>query len=60
MSFYGCVFLTLCVLSALLGMGDTLPGQWETIAKGTTALFGILFVISLVVGRRIKFDPILR
>ncbi len=60
MSVYGCVFLILCVLSGLMGMGVNLPGHWDTVAEVFTALFGTFFVISLVLGRRIKFDPILR
>lgn len=60
MSVYGCVFFILCVLSGLMDIGGNLSGHWDTIAEGCTALFGILFVISLVLGRRIKFDPILR
>ena len=60
MSFYGCVFLILCVLSGLMGIGSNLPGHWDNIAEGCTVFFGTLFLISLVLGRRIKFDPILR
>ncbi len=60
MSVYGCVFLVLCVLSSLLGVGASLPDRWDIVAEGCSAVFGTLFLISLVVGRRIKFDPILR
>lgn len=32
----------------------------ETVAQGAVVIFGILFVAALVVGRKIKFDPVLR
>ncbi len=60
MSVYGCIFLFLCVMSGLLGIGTSLPGHWDTVAEVITAFFGFLFLISLVLGRRIKFDPVLR
>ncbi|WP_369426637.1 PA3371 family protein [Stutzerimonas zhaodongensis] len=60
MSIYGCAFLVLCVLCGLLSIGTILPGHWSTVTEGLTAVFGVFFVISLVIGRRFKFDPILR
>jgi len=32
----------------------------ETAAKAGIGIFGLLFIASLFVGRRIKFDPVLR
>ncbi|WP_434157908.1 PA3371 family protein [Stutzerimonas stutzeri] len=48
------------LLCGALSIGTSLPEAWSTLAKGGVALFAVLFTVSLVVGRRIKFDPILR
>jgi hypothetical protein len=60
MSIYGCLFLLLSVACGALSIGTTLPGAWDTVVGGGTVLFGTLFLISLLIGRRIKFDPVLR
>lgn len=60
MSIYGCLFLLLSVLCGALSLGFILPEFWDSVAKGGTVIFAMLFTISLVVGRRIKFDPVLR
>jgi hypothetical protein len=60
MSVYGCLFLLLSVVCGALSLGSVLPDYWNSVALGATAAFGFLFAGSLVVGRRIKFDPVLR
>jgi len=60
MSIYACVFLVLSVACGGLSIGAHLPEIWSTVAAAGALLFGTLFVICLVLGRRIKFDPILR
>ncbi len=60
MSIYGCLFLLLSIICGALSIGTALPDMWEPVAKGGTVFFCILFVISLLIGRRIKFDPVLR
>ncbi len=60
MSIYGCLFLLLSIICGALSIGSSLPVTWETIAKGSTVFFGVMFFISLLIGRRIKFDPLLR
>lgn len=60
MSVYGCAFLALFALSGMLSIGSSLPAVWDTAAVASTAIFGVLFLISLVLGKKIKFDPILR
>lgn len=57
---HGYVFLFLSVLFGCLSLGVDLPAQWGTVVLGLTGLFVVLFLISLVLGRRIKFDPVLR
>ncbi|AHL75022.1 hypothetical protein CH92_07875 [Stutzerimonas stutzeri] len=60
MSIYGCFFLFFSVVCGALSIGISLPEPWGALVDGGAVLFGMLFVISLVLGRRIKFDPILR
>ncbi|HCJ30873.1 MAG TPA: hypothetical protein DHV63_16650 [Pseudomonas sp.] len=60
MSLYGCLFLVLSIVCGALSIGTSLPGIWDTLVAVGTAFFGTLFVVFLVVGRRIKFDPVLR
>lgn len=60
MSNHGYVFLILSTLFGYLGVGVDLPTLWNSVAIGLTAFFALLFLISLVLGRKIKFDPILR
>ncbi|HEY0288198.1 MAG TPA: PA3371 family protein [Pseudomonas sp.] len=54
-------FFILTVMA--LAVDQLLPTTMETmgtIAKSAAALFAGLFVIGLVIGRKIKFDPVLR
>lgn len=60
MSVYGCVFIILSVTSGALSVYGGLPDLWDMVAQGSAALFGTLSAVSLLIGRRIKFDPILR
>lgn len=60
MSIYACLFLLLSIACGALSVGTSLPSAWAALVEGCTVLFGILFVISLLIGRRIKFDPVLR
>lgn len=61
MSRYALCFLALTLICGLATFTDAtgLP-LWETAAKAGTGIFALLFVASLFVGRRIKFDPVLR
>jgi len=60
MTIHGYVFFLLGLLCGALSIGANLPEVWDTAAKCGAAIFGILFTVSLVIGRRIKFDPVLR
>jgi len=60
MSIYGYLFLALGMLCGALSIGSTLPEFWDTLVTGGTVVFAVLFTITLLLGRRIKFDPVLR
>ena len=60
MSLHAFLFLALCVACSVLGLGVELSEFWATLAKVGAVLFGSLFAGSLVIGKRIKFDPVLR
>lgn len=60
MSLLAFFFLSLCIICALLGLSVELAEAWATLAKAGAVLFGSLFTGSLIVGKRIKFDPVLR
>lgn len=60
MSIYGCLFLVLSVACGAFNMLASVPDTWALLVEGSTVLFGMLFVLSLLIGRRIKFDPVLR
>lgn len=60
MSIYAFSFFLFSVACGALSVGADLTGTWEVAAKGGAVFFGSLFAISLVMGRRIKFDPVLR
>lgn len=60
MSFLAFIFLVLSVTCALLVAGADLGGYWPILAGAGAAVFGVLFFGAMLVGRRIKFDPILR
>ncbi|SEJ42452.1 PA3371 family protein [Pseudomonas sp. NFR16] len=54
-------FLILAIMAVALD--QLLPASTETFstaAKAAAVVFAVLFVAALFVGRRIKFDPVLR
>lgn len=53
------LMLTLACV-AIVTAGLTGSQFWDLTAKAGIGVFGLLFVASLFVGRRIKFDPVLR
>jgi hypothetical protein len=60
MSIHAFLFFLLSITLAVTGVCAGLSGGWELVAKGGAVLFGAFFVVSLLIGRRIKFDPMLR
>lgn len=61
MSKYALCFLVLTLIcSAVTLTGATGLPLSEAAAKAGIGIFGVLFVVSLFVGRRFKFDPVLR
>jgi uncharacterized membrane protein YtjA (UPF0391 family) len=56
--------LTFLILSIMaIATDQLLPPSMDTmgtIAKTAAGIFASLFVVALIVGRRIKFDPVLR
>lgn len=60
MSIYAFVFFLFSIVCGVLSVGVDLSDAWEIAAKSGAVLFGTLFAASLLVGRRIKFDPVLR
>ncbi|MBD8098769.1 hypothetical protein IFR08_11440 [Pseudomonas fluorescens] len=53
------LFLCLTLVTALLGLSNGMQEN-ATLAFIASAVFGCLLIVSLAVGRRIKFDPVLR
>ena len=53
------LFLCLALTNVLLGL-NTLSQEGQTTAFIASGIFASLFVVTLIVGRRIKFDPVLR
>lgn len=54
-------FLSLTLICSAVTFADAMSMPfWEMAAKAGIGIFGLLFVASLLVGRRIKFDPVLR
>ncbi|WP_285426042.1 PA3371 family protein [Pseudomonas sp. efr-133-TYG-103a] len=54
-------FLILAIMA--VAVDQLLPASTETLstaAKAAAGVFAVLFVAALFVGRRIKFDPVLR
>jgi hypothetical protein len=54
-------FFILAVMA--LAVDQLLPASLASlgmVAKSAAGVFAVLFVVALVVGRRIKFDPVLR
>jgi hypothetical protein len=52
-------FLILAFLSAILHLSVT-QDKAVTLPLIACGVFGVLFVLALIIGRRIKFDPVLR
>ncbi|KRP57899.1 PA3371 family protein [Pseudomonas trivialis] len=53
------LFLCLTLLSAAFGVHVS-SQEGQTIALIAGSVFAVLLVLTLIVGRRIKFDPVLR
>jgi hypothetical protein len=53
----GCLILVL--LSGILHL-SLVPDTVATLPLIACGVFGALFVVALIVGRKIKFDPVLR
>lgn len=53
------LFLCLTVVTAVLGM-STSSQDAHANTLIASAVFGSLLLLTLIVGRRIKFDPVLR
>jgi Gpi18-like mannosyltransferase len=54
-------FFILAIMA--IAVDQLLPSSMETlslVAKSTAGIFSTLFMVALVVGRKIKFDPVLR
>lgn len=51
------IALLACVVNFLLPAGSE---SLNTLFKCIASLTGVLFVVALFIGRRIKFDPVLR
>ncbi|MBI6635143.1 hypothetical protein YA0871_21000 [Pseudomonas paralactis] len=52
-------FLCLTLITGFLGFATESPGVQAT-AFTVSAVFASLLTLALIVGRRIKFDPLLR
>ncbi|WP_124424690.1 PA3371 family protein [Pseudomonas orientalis] len=53
------LFLCLTLVTALIGLNNDMR-ESATLAFIASAVFGCLLILSLAIGRRIKFDPVLR
>lgn len=53
------LFLGLTLAAGVLGMSTSVQDE-QTTAFIATGVFASLLVLSLIVGRRFKFDPVLR
>ncbi|WP_417776841.1 PA3371 family protein [Stutzerimonas xanthomarina] len=60
MSVYGYLFLVLGMLCGAMSVSSVFSGFGDTLTTGGTVVFAVLFTITLLLGRRIKFDPVLR
>lgn len=49
---WAAIFLIIAIVAALLGFGGIIAGTAATIAKGLFILFLIVFVVSLLTGRK--------
>ncbi|NIL17252.1 PA3371 family protein [Pseudomonas sp. AN3A02] len=53
------LFLTLTLAAAGLGL-NVLSQDVQTVSFVAAGVFGSLWVLAIIIGRRIKFDPVLR
>lgn len=53
------LFLTLALAAAGLGL-NVLSHDVQTVSFVAAGVFGSLWVLAIIIGRRIKFDPVLR
>ncbi|MGY2316098.1 PA3371 family protein [Pseudomonas sp. SDO5522_S412] len=53
------LFLTLALAAAGLGL-NVLSQDVQTVSFVAAGVFGVLWVLAVFIGRRIKFDPVLR
>jgi uncharacterized membrane protein YqgA involved in biofilm formation len=53
------LFLCLTLATALLGLSNAMQDS-RTLVFIASAVFGCLLILTLALGRRIKFDPVLR
>ncbi|MDY0831926.1 PA3371 family protein [Pseudomonas sp. SED1] len=53
------LFLTLALAAAGLGL-NVLSQDVQTVSFVAAGVFGSLWVLAIIIGRRIKFDPVLR
>jgi len=56
LSFFILAIMAIAVDQLLASSMETL----SLVAKSTAGIFSTLFIVALVVGRKIKFDPVLR
>ena len=56
------ILLLIMTLSSLtaLWLSPGLEEGFALLLKGTSVVFGLAFLVALMAGRRIKFDPVLR
>ncbi|WP_455826836.1 PA3371 family protein [Pseudomonas graminis] len=59
MSKFAWLFLCLTVTTGILGLGAS-SDDAQTTALVATGVFASLLLLTLILGRRIKFDPVLR
>lgn len=53
------LLLTLALCAACLGL-NVLSQDVQTVSFVAAGVFGSLWVLAIIIGRRIKFDPVLR
>ncbi|MGC6370372.1 PA3371 family protein [Pseudomonas sp. K2I15] len=53
------LFLTLALAAVGLGL-NVLSQDVQTVSFVAAGVFGSLWVLAIIIGRRIKFDPVLR
>ncbi|NMX62799.1 hypothetical protein HBO12_27280 [Pseudomonas sp. WS 5059] len=53
------LFFILTLITGVMGLSAT-SNDWHTLSLGACAVFASAWVIAAIVGRRFKFDPVLR